>query len=98
MASYVVNTAAGMAIITVDRDGGGGVVTVSYSASGGTAVPGVDYTPISGMLTFSEGDDGRDLHGSDHLRRFASNRQNGQPRPLFTQLSERCWSRLAPRS
>ena len=55
MANYAVNAAAGVAVITVDREGGGGVVTVSYAAGGGTATPGVDYTPVSGTLTFGLG-------------------------------------------
>jgi len=56
MADYTVNQAAGVAVITVDREGGGGVVTVAYAtAAGGTAVPGVDYTPVSGTLTFGFG-------------------------------------------
>ena len=55
MANYVVDTAAGVAVITVDRAGGGGVVSVSYTASGGTAAPGVDYTPVSGTLNFGLG-------------------------------------------
>jgi len=55
MTNYFVNEGAGVAVITVDREGGGGVVTVSYAASGGTAAPGVDYTPVSGTLTFGFG-------------------------------------------
>jgi chitinase len=30
-------------------------VTVAYATSGGTATPGVDYQPVSGVLTFSPG-------------------------------------------
>ncbi|HMF37316.1 MAG TPA: Calx-beta domain-containing protein, partial [Isosphaeraceae bacterium] len=55
MTNYFVNEGAGVAVITVDREGGGGVVTVSYAAGGGTAAPGVDYTPVSGTLTFGLG-------------------------------------------
>jgi len=55
MANYTVNQAAGVAVITVDREGGGGVVTVFYATAGGTAVPGLDYTPVSGTLTFGLG-------------------------------------------
>jgi hypothetical protein len=41
MANYVVDTAAGVAVITVDRDKGDDLVTsVSYTTAGGTAVPG----------------------------------------------------------
>jgi hypothetical protein len=56
MTNYTVNSAAGVAVITVDRAGGGaGSVSVSYAASGGNATPGVDYTPVSGALTFGLG-------------------------------------------
>ncbi len=56
MANYVVNAAAGVAVITVDREGGGGIVGISYATTtGGTALPAVNYTPVSGMLTFGYG-------------------------------------------
>lgn len=34
----------------------GRTVTVNYGTSGGSATPGADYTPVSGMLTFVPGD------------------------------------------
>lgn len=52
--TYSVGMNAGTATITVTRtNGDASNVGVSYSTSGGTAVPGVDYTPVSGMLTFA---------------------------------------------
>ena len=48
---------AGMAVITVTRTGGsGGGVSVDYAVSGGTASAGVDYTPVSGTLSWGEAD------------------------------------------
>jgi hypothetical protein len=42
--------------IYVDRtDGFIGAVSVSYSTTGGTAVPGVHYQPVSGTLNFADG-------------------------------------------
>ncbi|MGC8638550.1 MAG: beta strand repeat-containing protein [Isosphaeraceae bacterium] len=40
--------------VTVSRGGGsrGTTVQVHYATAGGTASPGVDYTPVSGTLTF----------------------------------------------
>ena len=57
MANYVVLANAGVAVITVDRDNSSGdTVMVSYAASGGTAVSGVDFGIVSGVLTFGPGD------------------------------------------
>jgi hypothetical protein len=43
--------------ITVKRIGGvKGAATVNYATEGGTATPGVDYTPTSGTLSFAEGE------------------------------------------
>jgi hypothetical protein len=53
VSSYTVNELAGQATITVTRDhGAAGGVTVQYATGNGTAVPGVDYMPASGTLTF----------------------------------------------
>jgi hypothetical protein len=47
---------ATVANITVLRTGGaGGTVTVAYTTGGGNAVPGTDYTSVSGVLTFAPG-------------------------------------------
>jgi hypothetical protein len=43
-------------MIPVTRSvGAGGTVTIHYLTFGGNAVPGVDYLPVSGMLTFANG-------------------------------------------
>jgi len=56
-ARYVVNESDGVALITVTRVGGSnGEVTVHYSASAGTALAGTEYTPVSGTLTFEDGE------------------------------------------
>lgn len=55
-ATYSVSEAAGLATITVTRTGGNsGTVNVNYSTSNGTATAGLDYTPVSGTLTFGNG-------------------------------------------
>ena len=47
---------AAAASVVVSRTGGSaGTVTVAYATSGGNARPGVDYTPVSGTLTFAPG-------------------------------------------
>jgi hypothetical protein len=53
--SYVVQEDAGAATITVERDSGGGLVTVAFATANGTAVAGVDYVAASGVLTFQPG-------------------------------------------
>ena len=54
--TYNVSENAGMATITVVRTGGAErPVSVGYGTAPGTAVPGVDYTPVSGMLDFDDG-------------------------------------------
>jgi len=42
--------------IVRSKDGAGTVMTVGWAAVGGTAVPGVDFSPASGQVTFTEGD------------------------------------------
>jgi parallel beta-helix repeat protein len=47
----------GCAVVAVQRtSGNSGEVTVHYATSGGTATPGVDYTPVTGTLTFADGE------------------------------------------
>jgi uncharacterized repeat protein (TIGR01451 family) len=54
--SELVNETAGFAAVTVVRTlGTGGTVTVHYQTGNGIATPGVDYTPVSGILTFAPG-------------------------------------------
>jgi uncharacterized delta-60 repeat protein/uncharacterized repeat protein (TIGR01451 family) len=56
-ASYSVNEDAGTALITVVRSGGtGSVVAVSYASGGGSALPGSDYSPVNGIVTFNPGE------------------------------------------
>src|SRR5208337_2070803 len=53
--AYTTYTGSNSSIVTVTRGGGsrGTKVQVNYATvSGGTAVAGVDYTPVSGTLTF----------------------------------------------
>ncbi len=55
-AALNVAAAADQASITVDRVyGSSGTVTVGYTVSAGQAIPGVDFTPTSGTLTFAPG-------------------------------------------
>jgi hypothetical protein len=52
-----VNPGAGVVKVIVNRVGGvGGTVTVNFATGGGSAVPGTDYTPVSGILTFNPGE------------------------------------------
>ncbi len=55
--AYSVYENKGSAPITVNRVGGTmGTVTVKYATNGGSATPGTDYTPVSGTLTFNDGE------------------------------------------
>ncbi|MGC8639135.1 MAG: Calx-beta domain-containing protein [Isosphaeraceae bacterium] len=55
-AGYTVDENAGTATITVNRvDGARGIVTVDYTTAPINATPGLDYTPVSGTLTFPNG-------------------------------------------
>ncbi|MFO0960811.1 MAG: Calx-beta domain-containing protein [Isosphaeraceae bacterium] len=56
LAGYTVGQDGGSATITVVRLGGsGGYFSVDYATIGGTAQPGVDYSPVSGTLVFQAG-------------------------------------------
>lgn len=57
-ATYNVQESGGSATITVSRTGGAqGTVQISYATvQGGSAVPGVDYVPASGTLSWATGD------------------------------------------
>jgi plastocyanin len=58
LAAYSVSEGARTAAINVQRaDGSDGAVTVQYSAIGGTATSGQDFTPRSGTLAWANGDD-----------------------------------------
>lgn len=55
--SYNVNENGGPAVVTVRRTSGiAQSVTVNFATSGGTAVPGFDYTPTNGVLAFAPGE------------------------------------------
>jgi hypothetical protein len=58
--TYTVNEAAGVATVTVSRtNGSSGQVTVDYATApdtaAGAATAGVDYTPVTGTITFFDG-------------------------------------------
>src|SRR5262249_46272764 len=55
--SFIVSDTSAKISITVNRTGGaGGIVTVGYSATAVTAIPGGNFTPVSGVLTFNPGE------------------------------------------
>ncbi len=53
--SYLVSEPAGSATITVVRNSVVGSSTVVYTATAGTAVAGVDFTPVSSAVSFAPG-------------------------------------------
>jgi hypothetical protein len=54
--AYAVPGGVGLAIITVVRLGGSaGPATVQYATGNGTAIGGIDYTPVAGTLVFDQG-------------------------------------------
>jgi len=54
--NYAVPQDAGSASITVNRvDGLRGTVTVDYTTVAQNAIPGINFTPVSGTLTFAPG-------------------------------------------
>jgi uncharacterized repeat protein (TIGR01451 family) len=56
-AAYSVNEDAGTATITVSRvQGSRGTVQVDYQTASVNATPGLDFTPVSGTLTFADGE------------------------------------------
>jgi uncharacterized repeat protein (TIGR01451 family) len=55
-ATYAVPETAGVADLTVDRiEGSLGAASVSFQTVGFNATPGLDFTPISGTLSFAAG-------------------------------------------
>ena len=52
---YFVSEPASSAVITVTRNTGAGSSTVVYAAVPGTAIAGVDFTPVTAALTFVPG-------------------------------------------
>jgi uncharacterized repeat protein (TIGR01451 family) len=56
-ASYTAAEGGGVATITVSRVGGSaGAVSVNFATAAGTATAGVDYSPVTGVLTFANGE------------------------------------------
>jgi hypothetical protein len=56
-ANYSISEAAASRTIIVTRSGASdGIATVDFATSDGTATAGQDYTPISGTLTFGDGE------------------------------------------
>jgi len=56
-AVYLAGEQSGHATITAIRVGGAyGGMTIGYATSAGTASAGVDYQPVSGVLTFADGE------------------------------------------
>lgn len=56
-ANYIAYENGGMAVVSVTRTGDTSqAVAVSYSSSAGTATPGSDYTPATGVLLFQPGE------------------------------------------
>ncbi len=53
--TYTADESSGSAILTVTRNSPAGSTTVAYATSGGTAVPGIEYTATSGTIYFSPG-------------------------------------------
>ena len=51
--TYAISEGGGEALITIVRTNGSeGTVSATLVASGGTAVPGTDYTPVTNIVTF----------------------------------------------
>jgi uncharacterized delta-60 repeat protein len=86
---HLIGESAGLASVIVQRtDGATGTVTVDYATSDGTATAGADYTPVSGTLTFPDGqtsqtinipllDDGTLEGGSETINVTLSNPTGG---------------------
>jgi plastocyanin len=57
--AYTIGEAGGAATIVVQRiNGDDGAVSVQYSATGGTATAGQDFSAVSGTLSWAAGDNG----------------------------------------
>lgn len=56
-ATYQVAENGRSAVVTVTRTGGfTGAIAVTYQATGGTAVPGLHYSPVRGSIQFADGE------------------------------------------
>lgn len=56
-AAIATSESSGQVVLQVARNGGSaGVVSVAYSTAAGTATAGGDFTPVSGILSWADGD------------------------------------------
>ncbi len=77
---YTVVENAGFATITVTRTNGTqNVVQVSYATTNGTAINGIDFTNVSGTLTFNNGDTTKTFTVPIIRRHDLSARQDAEP-------------------
>src|SRR5204862_5604046 len=54
-AAFAVSETVGKATITVTRNSGASTSEVAYATTSGSAAPGTNYTPMSGILVFTPG-------------------------------------------
>ena len=80
-ATMIVSPGATVANVTVLRVGGTvGTVSAAYATSAGTAVPGTDYTSVSGVGDLQPRRHQRDDRGSDP-EQYRGEQQDVLPRP-----------------
>ncbi len=61
--TYTVAENAGVAAVTINRINGNlGAVNVTFTTTGGTATPSVDYTPVSTVVNFGPGETVRTIN------------------------------------
>ncbi len=81
-ATVTIPESGGGVTITVDRVGGAsGTVGVSYGSAAVNAVPGVDYLPVSGTLTFAARGDPGNVHAPDPGQQPEPGRRDDCARP-----------------
>jgi len=60
--TYSVTETSGTAVVTVLRTGGAqGTISINYSTVGNSAASGVDFTPVSGTLTFAPNESSKNI-------------------------------------
>ena len=90
--SFTVVENASFATITVTRTNGTqNVVQVNYATSNGTATNGIDFTNVTGTLTFNNGDTSKTVHHPHHPRHDAPAGQDGEPVALQSRPAGRRW-------